>query len=152
RRIEKLLQPLETAKGAITSQMRDLEVLQNAAIFGSLNRANRSVVLRDALSEITAGVGQCWKSKRVLGATRTGLAPAREPPGKNADRYKPVDVGTIFYNPMRVLIGSIAFVDEDDHPGITSPDYVVLKGREGVIDSRWFYYWLRSPLGKRFIQ
>ncbi len=37
----------------------------------------------------------------VLGATRTGLAPARERPGKHAERYKPVTAGTVFYNPMR---------------------------------------------------
>jgi type I restriction enzyme S subunit len=49
---------------------------------------------------------------------------------------------------MRILIGSIAFVDEDDAPGITSPDYVALQGRKGVLDSRWFYCWLRSPLGE----
>lgn len=53
---------------------------------------------------------------------------------------------------MRILIGSIAFVDDDDEPGITSPDYVVLKGKTGVVDSRWFYYWLRSPMGERCIQ
>lgn len=53
---------------------------------------------------------------------------------------------------MRILIGSIAFVDDDDEPGITSPDYVVVRGKPGVVDSRWFYYWLRSPLGERFIQ
>lgn len=49
---------------------------------------------------------------------------------------------------MRILIGSIAMVDDDDTPGITSPDYVVLRGRDGIVDSRWFYYWLRSPLGE----
>jgi type I restriction enzyme S subunit len=53
---------------------------------------------------------------------------------------------------MRILIGSIAFVDDDDAPGITSPDYVVLKGKPCIVDSRWFYYWLRSPLGERCIQ
>jgi type I restriction enzyme S subunit len=42
-------------------------------------------------------------------------------------------------------------VDQDDEPGITSPDYVVLKGRPGVVETRWFYHWLRSPLGKRCI-
>jgi type I restriction enzyme S subunit len=52
---------------------------------------------------------------------------------------------------MRILIGSIAFVDEDDTPGITSPDYVVLKGKPGIVDSPWFYYWLRSPLGEHCI-
>ena len=39
----------------------------------------------------------------------------------------PSDAGTIFYNPMRILRGSIAMVDEGDETGITSPDYVVLK-------------------------
>lgn len=38
-------------------------------------------------------------------------------------------------------------VDRDDAPGITSPDYVVLRGRPGLVDTRWFYYWLRSPPG-----
>ena len=51
-----------------------------------------------------------------------------------------------------ILIGSIAFVDDDDEPGITSPDYVVLKGKPGMVDTRWFYHWLRSPLGERCIQ
>ena len=59
--------------------------------------------------------------------------------------------GTVFYNPMRILIGSIALVDDDDTPGITSPDYVALQGKKGVVDSRWFYSWLRSPLGEQCI-
>lgn len=49
------------------------------------------------------------------------------------------------------MIGSIAMVDDDDAPGITSPDYVALRGRAGVVDSRWFYYWLRSPDGAHCI-
>ena len=53
---------------------------------------------------------------------------------------------------MRILIGSIAFVDNCDAEGITSPDYVVLKGVEHKVNSRWFYYWLRSPLGEQCIQ
>ena len=52
---------------------------------------------------------------------------------------------------MRILIGSIAFVDDDDEPGITSPDYVALQGKAGLVDSRWFYYWLRSPYGEHCI-
>jgi type I restriction enzyme S subunit len=42
-------------------------------------------------------------------------------------------------------------VDEGDEPGITSPDYVVFQGKVGKVDSRWFYYWLRSPLGHQTI-
>ena len=110
------------------------------------------VLLGDVLTEVKAGIGDEWAKYPVLGATREGIAPAKELPGKKPERYKPVFPGTVFYNPMRILIGSIAFVDDGDEPGITSPDYVVLKGKPGVVDSRWFYYWLRSPLGDRCIQ
>jgi len=83
----------------------------------------------------------------VYGATVDGIAPAKEAPGKNAEKYKPVTPGTVFYNPMRILIGSVAYVDETTPAGVTSPDYVVLRGKVGVIDTLYFYYWLRSPLG-----
>ena len=76
---------------------------------------------------------------------------SKEPVGKNPERYKPVFHGTVFYNPMRILIGSIAIVDDNDEPGITSHDYVALQGREGLMDSRWFYYWLRPPAGEQCI-
>jgi len=109
------------------------------------------VLLGDVLTEIKSGIGAEWAKYPVLGATRDGLAPAKDPLGKNPERYKPVFPGTIFYNPMRILIGSVAYVDEGDQPGITSPDYVVFQGRDGRVDSRWFYYWLRSPLGHQTI-
>lgn len=108
-------------------------------------------LLGDVLIEVKNGIGKEWTKYPVLGATRDGVAPAKEPPGKHPERYKPVTAGTVFYNPMRIVIGSIAFLDDDDEPGITSPDYVVLKGKPGVVDSRWFYYWLRSPSGERCI-
>jgi type I restriction enzyme S subunit len=98
------------------------------------------------LKEVKAGIGENWSKYPVLGATRKGLAPAKEPPGKNPQKYKPAFQETVFYNPMRILIGSIAFVDDDDEPGITSPDYVVLRGKQGILDTRWFYYWLKSSL------
>jgi type I restriction enzyme S subunit len=110
------------------------------------------VLLGDVLTEIKDGIGRDWAKYPVLGATRDGVAPAKERPGKHPERYKPVFPGTVFYNPMRILIGSIGFIDDDDQPGITSPDYVVLKGKPGLVDSRWFYYWLRSPWGERCIQ
>ena len=91
------------------------------------------------------GVSSSWCDSKRIG---TCQRKAR----KESQRYKPATAGTVFYNPMRILIGSIAFVDDDDEPGITSPDYVVLKGKPGIVDSRWFYYWLRSPLGERCIQ
>jgi len=138
---------------ALNNQFRDLVQFSTSVVFETLKTGEtKKWQLGETVSEVTNGVGADWRKSPVLGATRSGLAPAREQPGKHAERYKPVTAGTVFYNPMRILIGSIAFVDDDDEPGITSPDYVVLKGRPGVVDSRWFYYWLRSPLGERCIQ
>ena len=152
-RLQTLSVALSQAKTSLSNQLNEILILQKAIIERSLvPGVVNGEVLADVLTEIIAGVGPQWRSRKVLGATRAGLAPARERPGKNGERYKPVDAGTVFYNPMRILIGSIAFVDDDDEPGITSPDYVVLKGKPGVVDSRWFYYWLRSPFGERCIQ
>lgn len=107
--------------------------------------------LGDVLIEIKGGVGSEWKDYPVYGATVNGLAPAKELPGKHPEKYKPVTPGTIFYNPMRILIGSVAYVHETTPPGITSPDYVVFRGKEGVVDSHYFYYWLRSPFGHKCV-
>jgi type I restriction enzyme S subunit len=88
----------------------------------------------------------------VLGATRDGLAEAKEPVGKSPERYKLVRPGTIFYNPMRILLGSIALLDDGEDPGITSPDYVVFRPKPGVVNTRWLYYWLRSADGAAVIR
>ena len=53
---------------------------------------------------------------------------------------------------MRILIGSIAMLDEGEEPGITSPDYVVVRCNEGVLHFKFFYYWLRSTAGADFIR
>ena len=108
--------------------------------------------LDDCLIEIRNGIGADWSKFPVLGATREGLAPAKEGVGKAPARYKLVDPVTVFYNPMRILLGSIAMVDEGDAPGITSPDYVVVKGKPGILDTRWFYYWFRSAYGAHLVE
>jgi len=143
---------VEKASKAAETQLNETARLADAIILDSINKNEAEKHrLGDVLEEVKKGIGENWAVYPVLGATREGLAPAKEPPGKKPQRYKPAFPGTVFYNPMRILIGSIAFVDEDDEPGITSPDYVALKGKRGLIDSRWFYYWLRSPLGEQCI-
>jgi type I restriction enzyme, S subunit len=114
--------------------------------------AVRRLRLGDCLQEVNKGVGRAWQRYRLVGATRGGLAPAKEGVGKRPERYKLVEPGTIFYNPMRILLGSIALLDEGQEPGITSPDYVVFRTRPGLIHPRWFYYWLRSQDGSTFIR
>jgi type I restriction enzyme, S subunit len=151
-RLKDQLAEVETARQAGQTQLQELTHLANAIISESIQRGGASPhFLGDVLVEVKKGIGSNWASYPVLGATRGGLAPAREQPGKLAPKYKPAFPGTVFYNPMRILIGSIAYVDDDDTPGITSPDYVALQGKAGFVDSRWFYYWLRSPLGAHCI-
>jgi type I restriction enzyme S subunit len=144
---------VEKARSAAEARLKAARELPAAYIRESYEKGGRrSRRLSDCLVHISKGVGPTWADYPVLGATRAGLAPAKEGVGKNPERYKPVDEGTVFYNPMRILLGSIAMIDEGDAPGITSPDYVALKGREGVVHSRWFYYWMRSPYGENFIK
>lgn len=147
-RLKAQLTEVESARRAAQAQVREVSRLADAIILDSV-RSNPVAQhsLGKVLTEVKQGIGPCWAEYPVLGATRAGLAPAKEAPGKHAPKYKPAFPGTVFYNPMRILIGSIAFVDDDDAPGITSPDYVVLQGKPDLVDSCWFYYWLRSPLG-----
>ncbi len=151
-RLKAQLAEVTAARLAAQEQLREVSRLANSIILEGVSRSQTEPhSLGDVLDEIKQGIGNAWSEYPVLGATRNGLAPAKEPPGKHAAKYKPAFPGTVFYNPMRILIGSIAFVDEDDAPGITSPDYVALQGKPQKVDSRWFYYWLRSPLGAQCI-
>jgi len=146
------LAEVETARKALEIQEKEIVKLANSYIRHSIEQTKTTEHrLGDVLIDVKKGIGETWKDYPVLGATRNGLAPAKEPPGKYPHRYKPVFNQTVFYNPMRIMIGSIAFVDNDDKPGITSPDYVALQGKENQVDSRWFYYWLRSPYGEHCI-
>ncbi|WNV06034.1 restriction endonuclease subunit S [Candidatus Methylospira mobilis] len=151
-KLKSQLAEVETARKALATQQQEIVNLSHAYIRASIEQSDTSEFrLGDVLDEVKKGIGENWADYPVLGATRDGLAPAREPPGKQPQRYKPVFAGTVFYNPMRILIGSIAYVDDNDQPGITSPDYVALQGKAGKVDSRWFYYWLRSPYGVQCI-
>jgi len=146
------LAAVERARAAAEAQLEAAKALPAAYLRQSLAGSRNLMALSDCLIEVSRGIGSTWSQYRVLGATRAGLALAKERVGKHPERYKLVDAGTIFYNPMRILLGSIAMVDEGDETGITSPDYVVLKTKQGVLHPRWFYYWLRSPEGDCFIK
>lgn len=150
--LEIKLGAVSIARRAAAKQIEEYRALSASIIADSLRSTPMRRSLGEVLVEVKHGIGADWASHPVLGATRDGLAPAKEKPGKQASKYKPAAQGTVFYNPMRILIGSIAMVDDDDIPGIASPDYVVLRGKPGVVDSRWFYHWLRSPLGAQCIQ
>ncbi len=144
---------VERAQAAIEDQLDLIMKLIEAELFQSFqSKPLLRIKLNECLEEVSKGVGENWKNYQLVGATRAGLAPAKENIGKNPGRYKLVNIGTIFYNPMRILLGSIAMIENNSEVGITSPDYVVFKTREGILDSTWFYYWLRSGTGEAFIK
>lgn len=152
-RLIEQLAAVEEARRACELQIDSIALFSESCILESYDFGNlRSVRLGDAMTEVSKGVGQSWAQYPVLGATRDGLALAKEPVGKVPQRYKLVDQGAVFYNPMRIMIGSIAMVDDGQTPGITSPDYVVIKGKPAQVNTRWFYYWLRSRRGVEFIR
>jgi type I restriction enzyme, S subunit len=152
-RLREQLSILAEARAALEVQLAAAAALISAYVReDACDPAAKLFPIRDVLVEVTDGVGENWRDQPVLGATRAGLAPAKEGVGKQPQRYKSVTPGTIFYNPMRILLGSIALVDDSDSPGITSPDYVVMRGREGVLHPVWFYHWFRSPAGADFIK
>ncbi len=151
-RLREQMAAVERARAAVQAQLDAAQTLVLALLRESLKAAGRRKwCITECLTEITQGIGERWSEFPVLGATRAGLAPAKEGVGKNPGRYKPVTPGTVFYNPMRILLGSIALVSDNDQPGITSPDYVVIRGIEGRLHSTWFYFWFRSPVGADFI-
>jgi type I restriction enzyme S subunit len=143
---------VEKARGAARARLEAAMALPAAFVRESLRTGQQHRhLLGDCLDEVRNGVGATWSNYPVLGATRDGLAPAKENVGKSPERYKLVDPVTVFYNPMRILLGSIAMVDQGNPTGITSPDYVVVKGRSSILDTRWFYYWFRSGHGAHLI-
>ena len=150
--LKEQLAAVDKARAAAEARLEAALALPTAIAHEPLrNSTKQRRMLGDCLIEVKKGVGAEWAKYPVLGATRGGLAPAKEGVGKAPERYKLVDPVTVFYNPMRILLGSIAMVDEGDASGITSPDYVVVKGREGILDTRWFYYWFRSTSGANLI-
>ncbi len=151
--LKRRLALVERARAAGAAQMQLLASHTEATLRASYaSVALGEVELGEHLHEVSGGVGRSWSNYRLVGATRGGLAPAKEPVGKRPERYKLVQPGTIFYNPMRILLGSIAFLDEGEAEGITSPDYVVFTTEPGVLHPRWFYYWLRSAAGATFVR
>lgn len=53
--------------------------------------------------------------------------------------------GDIAYNTMRMWQGAVGLAKEDCH---VSPAYVVCTPIEGVADSEFYLYWLRSSVGR----
>jgi type I restriction enzyme S subunit len=152
-RLNSQMTAVEQSRQGIETMRQGLDDLVAAWIREGIQHPETTVeAVGEVLEEVTQGIGSRWTEFPVLGATRSGAAPAKDKVGKTPGRYKPVRPGSVFYNPMRIMIGSIAMLDEGDAPGITSPDYVVVRPRTEAVHPLWVYEWLRSTQGARFIQ
>lgn len=94
--MEKLLN-VARAKAAIETQQNVSNNLIHSYLRHSLSIEPATLVeLKYCLVQISKGIGSIWDKYQVIGVTRDGAAPAKEPVGKNPRRYKLVDEGTIF--------------------------------------------------------
>ncbi|MEI8026598.1 MAG: restriction endonuclease subunit S [Pseudomonadota bacterium] len=87
--------------------------------------------------------------RRVGVSNEHGVVDLRIADDVNTTRYKLVQKGDIFYNPMRLNVGSLALYDGNEQ-AITSPDYVVVKPR-GIECSWLLYSFLKSEAGLKEI-
>jgi type I restriction enzyme M protein len=89
---------------------------------------------------------------KLIGVTNTeGITQPKGLIGKSSSKYKRVQIGYLAYNPMRINIGSIGVALSDEDTGITSPDYVVFRCKEGL-DPEYVYHFLRSEAGRHAIK
>ena len=81
------LAEVETARKALQCQKQEIVNLANAFIRESIEQSPViETRLGEVLEEVKKGIGETWADYPVLGATRAGLAPAKEPPGKHPQR------------------------------------------------------------------
>jgi len=91
RQLQGVLRTVREANQAVQKQLSELQNFANAVVADSVGKNGFTTwKLEVVLSEVKEGVGSAWRGYPVLGATRGGLAPAKEPPGKNPERYKRV--------------------------------------------------------------
>ncbi len=109
--------------------------------------------LGDLTEECDTRIGADYSSDtRLVGVTNTeGIAKPKGRIGKSPEKYKRVEIGYLVYNPMRINIGSIGVALSEEDTGITSPDYVVFRCKEGL-DPEYVYYFLRSEAGRHAIK
>lgn len=108
--------------------------------------------LHEVTVESDARIGKSYdKHTKLLGVSaEDGICEPKTAIGKSPSRYKILNAGYLAYNPMRINIGSIGFIQKDHPGGITSPDYVVFYCTE-ALNPDYVYHYLRSEAGKHAI-
>jgi restriction endonuclease S subunit len=77
---------------------------------------------------------------------KEGIHLSRQSRLNDVSRYKLLEKGWFAYNPMRINVGSIGYVDSNSKTGIISPDYVVFSC-SNLINPDYFFHFIKSDLG-----
>ena len=80
-----------------------------------------------------------------------GITKSKYAAEDKAEDYKIIEKGCFAYNPYRINVGSIAYVNEDIK-GLISPAYVIFKTKPNMVDDRLLLKFLKSAEGLRQIK
>lgn len=80
-----------------------------------------------------------------------GITKSKYAAEDKAEDYKIIEKGCFAYNPYRINVGSIAYVN-DDIRGLISPAYVIFKTKPNMVDDRLLLKFLKSAEGLRQIK
>lgn len=151
------LLPADTCLSLLVSQIKEQEERihrLHAALTGVLNKMKNVpfVTLGDLTVESDDRIGDAYSPDvRLVGVTNVnGITAPKTPIGKEPQKYKCVRIGDLVYNPMRINVGSVGVATREDHTGITSPDYVVFRCKNGLLPEYVFHF-LKSEAGQNAI-
>jgi len=80
-----------------------------------------------------------------------GITSSKYPAEDKAEDYKIIEKGCFGYNPYRINVGSIAYLDKDIK-GLISPAYVIFKTKPNSIKDNLLLKFLKSSEGLRQIK
>lgn len=72
-----------------------------------------------------------------------GITKSKYAAEDKAEDYKIIEKGCFAYNPYRINVGSIAYLN-DDIRGLISPAYVIFKTKPNMVDDRLLLKFLKS--------
>ncbi|MBS4042080.1 MAG: restriction endonuclease subunit S [Flavobacteriales bacterium] len=80
-----------------------------------------------------------------------GIVKSKSAAEHKGEEYKIIEKGCFAYNPYRINVGSIAYLNEDIK-GLISPAYVIFKTKENSIKDNLLFKFLKSAEGLRQIK
>lgn len=113
----------------------------------------KTVKLSDHIEEVKTRVSDITDNhyNNVYGVTNVeGITKTNKAVSQDISNYKIIDKYYFAYNPYRINVGSIGFVDSDSIKGSVSPAYVVFKTKPSL-NPFFLFRFLKSDFGNHLI-